>query len=227
MPCGSASCATASGDSRGSSQRAMSLRRGQLSEHDAQRVAQVELVVAVGAEHERRRRVGLPGQQPHDVEGGLVGPVQVLDDEDRRRAARELAQQRVGHRRAARASPAVACARSPPVSSATSSSGPSARGVNSASHAPHRIRADSRCSSAKRRASAVFPAPASPVTSTSAPARRAADAVEHGGERLELTASARAGRSPVRAGSPVLWTRDPLMPPRGHCPPGARGPQAG
>ena len=67
------------------------------------------------------------------------------------------------------APPAVTCARSPPVSSATSSSGPRARGVNSASHAPHRIRADPRCSSVKRRASAVLPAPASPVTSTSRP----------------------------------------------------------
>jgi hypothetical protein len=72
-------------------------RPGQLSEDDPQRVAKVELVVAIGAEHERRRRVGLPGQQPHDVEGGLVGPLQVLEDEDRRRAARELAQQRAGH----------------------------------------------------------------------------------------------------------------------------------
>jgi hypothetical protein len=60
-------------------------------------VAQVELVVAVGAEHERGSRVRLPRQQPHDVERGLVGPVQVLDDEDRRGPARELAQQRIGH----------------------------------------------------------------------------------------------------------------------------------
>src|SRR3954462_5665463 len=102
MPWGSASRATASGDSGGGSEARRVVARelaardvarsGQLAEDDPQRVAEVELVVAVGAEHERRRRVGLPGQQPHDVQGGLVGPVQVLEDEDRRRAAAALTQ---------------------------------------------------------------------------------------------------------------------------------------
>src|SRR5919108_3164877 len=58
---------------------------------------------------------------------------------------------------------------SPPVVSAISRNGPSGRGVNNASHAPHKIRADLRLSSEKRRNRSVFPTPASPPTSTSRP----------------------------------------------------------
>jgi hypothetical protein len=57
-------------------------------------MAKLELVVAIGGDDERGRRVDLAGQQAHDVETGLVGPVEVLEHEDRRRAVGELAQQR-------------------------------------------------------------------------------------------------------------------------------------
>jgi hypothetical protein len=57
-------------------------------------MAQLELVVAVGGEDQDGCGVGLPRQQPQDVEGGLVGPMQVLEHEHRRRAAGELARQR-------------------------------------------------------------------------------------------------------------------------------------
>jgi hypothetical protein len=60
-------------------------------------MAQLELVVAVGGEDQDGCGVGLPRQQPQDVEGGLVGPMQVLEHEDGRRAAHELAQQRRRH----------------------------------------------------------------------------------------------------------------------------------
>ena len=69
------------------------LRRGQLAEHDPQGVAKLELVVAIGGDDQRRRRVHLAREESQDVEGRLVGPVQVLEDEHGRRAARELAQQ--------------------------------------------------------------------------------------------------------------------------------------
>ena len=72
------------------------LRRGQLAEDDPQPLAQVEVVVAIGGDDEGGHRLHLPGQQPQDVEGGLVGPLHVLEHEHGRRAPRELAQQ---HRR--------------------------------------------------------------------------------------------------------------------------------
>jgi hypothetical protein len=77
---------------------------GELAEHDPQGMAQRELVVAIGRDDERRRRVHLARQEAQDVEGRLVGPVQVLEDEHGRRAARELAQQ--GHRDLVRVRPA-------------------------------------------------------------------------------------------------------------------------
>ena len=58
---------------------------------------------------------------------------------------------------------------SPPVACATSTNGPSARGVNSASQPPQRIRVAGRCCSQNRRTTAVLPTPASPRSSTSRP----------------------------------------------------------
>jgi hypothetical protein len=66
---------------------ALGAARGQLAEHDPHRVGGVQLVVAVGGDNQRRQRVGAPGDELQDVERGLVGPVEVLEDEDRGAAA--------------------------------------------------------------------------------------------------------------------------------------------
>jgi hypothetical protein len=50
----------------------------------------VELVVAEAREHERRRVVDAPAEQPQQIECRVVGPVEVFQDEERRRIAPEL-----------------------------------------------------------------------------------------------------------------------------------------
>ena len=67
---------------------------GELAEHDPQRVSAVELVVAVGRQHQRRDRLDAASEQAHDVQRGLVGPVQVLQHHDARRPAAQLRRQR-------------------------------------------------------------------------------------------------------------------------------------
>ena len=68
-------------------------RRGQLPQDDPQPRAEVEVVVAIRGDDQGGRRLDLPREQPQDVEGGLVGPVQVLEHQHGRCSARELAQQ--------------------------------------------------------------------------------------------------------------------------------------
>jgi hypothetical protein len=75
----------------------------QRAEHQPQRVRAVELIVAVGGDHKRRQRLDPARQQPHDVERRLVGPVQILEHDDRGSA--QLGRQRgreVTRRRAVR-----------------------------------------------------------------------------------------------------------------------------
>ncbi len=70
----------------------------QLAEHDPQRMRPVELVVAVGREHQHAGGLDAPGQQADGVEGGLVGPVQVLEHQRRDPGAAQGAEQRRDHR---------------------------------------------------------------------------------------------------------------------------------
>ena len=74
------------------------------------------------------------------VESGLIGGVDVLEHENRRRSRLQLLDERGGH--FAEASPRLltSVASSPPVVRVMSSSGPSGRGVKSASQAPARRR---------------------------------------------------------------------------------------
>ena len=58
--------------------------RGELAEHDPQRIGDVELVVAVAGDDERGHRLDPAGEQAEDVERRLVGPVHVLEHEDGR-----------------------------------------------------------------------------------------------------------------------------------------------
>ena len=143
---------------------------GQVADDHAQRVPGPELVVAVG-HHHHRRRAGHPAADEHEqVQGGLVGPVGVLDHRHHRPATGvEQVQEarRTGGAGSARRRPGSAS--SPPASRAMSSSGPSGRGVRSASQAPQRTRASAPCRSQKARTSEVLPIPASPPTSTRQP----------------------------------------------------------
>jgi hypothetical protein len=58
--------------------------RGQIPEHEAQRVVALQRVVAVGRDHQRRHPLHPPAEQLHDVERRLVGPVEVFQDDDGR-----------------------------------------------------------------------------------------------------------------------------------------------
>ena len=100
------------GHSLGGERRQGQSRRraaGQLAEDDPQRVARIELVVAIGDEHQRGEPLDAPSEQAQDVERGLVGPVEVLEDDDVRRPRAQRSRQRpdegagsgpLGHRRA-------------------------------------------------------------------------------------------------------------------------------
>ena len=147
-------------------------RGRQLAQDERQRVRAVELVVAIAGEHERGDRVDLARQQAQHVERRLVGPVQVLEHEDRR-AAPASSRISAAVTSCGLASRETSSASSPPVASATSNSGPSGPGVRSPSQAPHRTRAASPRASQKACRSTVFPAPASPPTKTTVPAASA------------------------------------------------------
>jgi hypothetical protein len=72
--------------------------RPQLAEHDPERVGEVQLVVAVGGDHERGHGLDSPAEQPKDVQRRFVRPVEVLDDQDRRARGPQLAQELCGDR---------------------------------------------------------------------------------------------------------------------------------
>jgi hypothetical protein len=71
-------------------------RRGQLPEHERERVGAVELVVAIAGEDERGHALDLAREQAQHVEGRLVGPMEVLEHEDGRAPAGQLADERTG-----------------------------------------------------------------------------------------------------------------------------------
>ena len=55
-----------------------------------------ELVVPIAGDQQRGRRADPPAEQAKDVEGALVRPVDVLEHDDGRWAARKLVQKRFG-----------------------------------------------------------------------------------------------------------------------------------
>jgi hypothetical protein len=57
-------------------------------------VATVDLVVSVRTDDEYRRRFNLAGEQPDHVQGGVVSPVEILDDHDARRTSSQLVEKR-------------------------------------------------------------------------------------------------------------------------------------
>jgi hypothetical protein len=67
---------------------------GQLTEQRPQRMGPVHLLVAIGDGEQQWQRAHTPADEPHDVERRLVGPVQVLQNQDGRALGLELGQQR-------------------------------------------------------------------------------------------------------------------------------------
>jgi hypothetical protein len=66
----------------------------QLAQQDLQRMPPVQLIIAVGDQHQSRAGLDPPGQQPDHVESRLVSPVQILDDDDRGPASPDFGHQR-------------------------------------------------------------------------------------------------------------------------------------
>ena len=57
---------------------------GGLAEQAVQRVITAELIIAVGQHQDRGQPGNPPGQVPQRIQRRFVGPVNVLDDQDRR-----------------------------------------------------------------------------------------------------------------------------------------------
>ena len=148
--------------------------RHELAEHDPQRVGGGELVLAVGGDYESRDRCDPVAEQPEHVERGAVGLVDVLEDDDRRSPAVQLAGER-GHDLVGLAALRDQLAQIAARDLRDVEERARGRGVKSASQLPHRARTPSS-SSQKRRTSAVFPTPASPLTRASRPRRESATA---------------------------------------------------
>ncbi len=53
-------------------------------EHDTQQLRAVELVVAVGDEHQGTEPLDTAADQPQDIERRLIGPVDILEHQDGR-----------------------------------------------------------------------------------------------------------------------------------------------
>jgi hypothetical protein len=66
----------------------------QLAEHDPQRMRVIELIIAIAAEQQRLNSLHATRNEPDNVERRLVGPVQILEDQHRRRRRPKLTQQR-------------------------------------------------------------------------------------------------------------------------------------
>jgi hypothetical protein len=57
---------------------------GEVAQYRRQGVCGADLVVAIGDQEQEGDPVDPPGQKAHEVQSGLIGPVQVLDHEERR-----------------------------------------------------------------------------------------------------------------------------------------------
>ena len=60
-------------------------RRGEATEHDPQGMGRANLVVAIGREQEGARRGDAPPEEAEEIERRLVGPMDILEDDQRRR----------------------------------------------------------------------------------------------------------------------------------------------
>ncbi|CAM5738130.1 hypothetical protein SAFG77S_02935 [Streptomyces afghaniensis] len=67
---------------------------GEVAQYRRQRVCGADLIVAVGGQEQEGDPVDPPGQEAHQVQSGLIGPVQVLDHQQRRLPSRLAAERR-------------------------------------------------------------------------------------------------------------------------------------
>ena len=122
------------------------------------------------ADHQRARRFDPPSDKPERVECRLVGPVEVIDEEDQVAATRAQRPQQPLEDVVARGAPRRGAGRiAGSRSSATSTSGPSGRGVESGSQEPRSTRVRAPSDAPKARSSDVLPTPASPSMNTRRP----------------------------------------------------------
>ena len=85
--CSSASRSTACEAERRQRQRAGARRSRGIAEQHTQWVADTDLVVADDADGERAGLRDASQHEPQEVDGALIGPLQVVEDEHRRRSA--------------------------------------------------------------------------------------------------------------------------------------------
>ena len=124
-----------------------------------------QLVVAVGRDHQRRHPRHPPAEQLHDIERRLVGPVQILEDDDRRAAQSRAPTPRArrSRRRRARSAPPARRRLGGDVQQRTE------RPRREQRLAPTGQHRDRSLPLAEGRTSAVLPTPASPASNTICP----------------------------------------------------------
>ena len=71
--------------------------RRELADNDSERMRPVELIVPIGGDHQCLDRLDPATEQPQDVERRFVGPVDVLEDNDRRLLRVQLVPKRGEH----------------------------------------------------------------------------------------------------------------------------------
>ena len=140
----------------------------ELPEHRAECVLPRELVVAVRRKYERRHRRHPADEHPEHVERSLVRPVKILEHECRRSPC-QLAQKRSRDLVRLRALFDERLHLAAGLRRRRPRTGPSGRGVNSGSHAPHMNLGCAPCRARNVRSSDVLPMPASPTISTARP----------------------------------------------------------
>jgi hypothetical protein len=142
--------------------------RRDLADYAAQWVVTGRLVVAVRGDDDGAAAGDSAGQVTEPVERGIVGSVQVLQDDHGELSAALSSSRKTANSSRRSTSAAHNSTSRPPTSTAISYSGPSGWGVKLPSHAPHHQRR-SGWSSRNASTSDVLPTPASPATSTNRP----------------------------------------------------------
>jgi hypothetical protein len=141
----------------------------QIADDEAQRMTRAHLIVPKARDQHGRRAMDAPAEKLQQVERRLIRPVDVLEDDERGWSGALELRQCCEEDSFAVGAPASAVSSGPPAWRAISCDGANGRGVNRASHAPHKTRAEPRRASAKLRRSEVLPMPASPVSSVPQP----------------------------------------------------------
>ena len=180
----------------------------------------VELVVAVGGDHERGQRLDPARQQPEDVERRLVGPVQVLQHDDR--GSSEFGRERGGQRARRRALGHERGELAARLLGDVDERAERARCVQRVAGAPQDPRGRP---SQNVRTSAVLPIPASPATSTNRPRLCSRTASWRASSSSSCAARSRSVTGTILAGTSQPRKRaaySPASPVSSKCPRRAR-----